>query len=321
MDAEKSKKLQQYAIVLNEQATQEEKNGRAEEATKLYLKLVDVFLVLAAEAQDHNTWQQYIRQAEAYQARIRDLNKDGGGSQTVVPQKREVPNPPQEIGSGNSDSSQKPSPLKKMFRPFQKNEDTGESQQKTATPRQALQQQPQSAVASPVSPRISAAESTVPAEVYQRVVSENKILRDKINAYSKESEEKIASLQNQKRDLEARVSEMVPRSDYDAMQAEFANMVPRTEYNRLRSELLSSVPKEHYDDLINRIAEMVPKKVYLDAERKIMELEDAIRNSVPKKVMDDIASEVSLLGLLSEIPMEKGQEEEQQQQQTVQLES
>jgi hypothetical protein len=66
---------------------------------------------------------------------------------------------------------------------------------------------------------------------------------------------------------------------------------------------------------------MVPKKVYLDAERKIMELEDTIRNSVPKKVMDDIASEVSLLGLLSEIPMEKGQEEEQQQQQTVQLES
>jgi hypothetical protein len=320
MDAEKSKKLQQYAVVLNEQAAQEEKNGRAEEATKLYLKLVDVFLVLAAEAQDHNAWQQYIRQAEAYQARVRDLNKDGGASQTVAPPKREVPNQLQEGGSGNADSSQKPSPLKKMFRPFQRTEDTAESLPRPTSSRQAPQQQPQPALGSPVSPRLTAAESAVPAEVYQRVVSENKILRDKINAYSKESEEKIASLQNQKGDLEARVSEMVPRADYDAMQAEFANMVPRTEYNRLRSELLNSVPKEHYDDLLNRIAEMVPKKVYLDAERKIMELEDTIRNSVPEKVMDDIASEVSLLGLLSEIPMEKGQEEEQQQQ-TVQLES
>ncbi|MDG7000197.1 MAG: hypothetical protein JRN15_13920, partial [Nitrososphaerota archaeon] len=69
MDAEKSKKLQQYAVTLNEQAMGEEKSGKVQEAAKHYLKLVDVFLVLAAEAQDHNTWQQYIHQAETYQNR------------------------------------------------------------------------------------------------------------------------------------------------------------------------------------------------------------------------------------------------------------
>ena len=49
MDAEKNKKLQQYAVALTEQAKEEEKSGKSDEAIKHYLKLVDVFLVLAAE--------------------------------------------------------------------------------------------------------------------------------------------------------------------------------------------------------------------------------------------------------------------------------
>ena len=71
MDEEKNKKLQQYAVVLTAQAEGEERSGKHDEAIKHYLKLVDVFLVLAAEAQDHNTWLQYIRQAEAYQGRTK----------------------------------------------------------------------------------------------------------------------------------------------------------------------------------------------------------------------------------------------------------
>ena len=77
MDEDKSMKLQQYAVALTQQAEGEERSGKSEEAIKHYLKLVDVFLVLAAEAQDHNTWLQYIRQAEAYQTRTRTLIPSG----------------------------------------------------------------------------------------------------------------------------------------------------------------------------------------------------------------------------------------------------
>ena len=77
MDVEKNKKLQQYAVALTEQAKEEERSGKSDEAIKHYLKLVDVFLVLAAEAQDHNTWVQYIRQAEAYQTRTKTLIPKG----------------------------------------------------------------------------------------------------------------------------------------------------------------------------------------------------------------------------------------------------
>jgi hypothetical protein len=298
MDAEKSKKLQQYAVVLNEQATEEEKNGKTEEASKKYLKLVDVFLVLAAEAQDHNTWQQYIRQAEVYQGRIRALipKDQQGGLPQPTSQRTEVP-----MRAQSDSPVAKPSPLKKMFRPFQKSEDElPEIASKTPKPTPSL------ATPSPVPQRATTPiESSVPGEVYQRVLSENKLLRDKITAFTKESEDRITSLEREKSELEARISEMVPRADYDTMQSEFANMVPRTEYDRIRRELLNTVPKEHYDDLLNRIAEMVPKKVYLDTERKVMELEDAIKNSIPKKVVEELASEVSLLGLLSEIPMQR----------------
>lgn len=308
MDAEKNKKLQQYAVVLNEQATEAEKSGRAEEASKHYLKLVDVFLVLAAEAQDHNTWQQYIRQAEAYQGRIRALNsKDSTSGSPPAPStpKREISAP-----QHNEISANKQNPLKKMFKPFQRvDEELPEIQYKSTQSGQIIQTQ--EPVNLPARTPSNQVENSVPGEVYQRVLSENKILREKVASYTKESEARISKLEREKADLEARISEMVSRVDYDAMQSEFANMVPRTEYDRLRSELLNSVPKEHYEDLLNRISEMVSKNVYLDAERRVMELQDELKNSLPKKVVEELASEVSLLGLLSEIPMERVQPKEE----------
>ncbi len=98
---------------------------------------------------------------------------------------------------------------------------------------------------------------------------------------------------------------MVPRADYDALQAEFDNSVPKIEYERVKSELLNSVPKPHYDDLLNRIADMVPKQIYLDAEKRSLELQDMVKNSIPRKVIEDLASEVSMLGVLSEVPLGK----------------
>ncbi len=102
-----------------------------------------------------------------------------------------------------------------------------------------------------------------------------------------------------------RFTACVPRADYEALQSEFDSSIPKIEYERVKSELLNSVPKAHYDDLLNRIADMVPKQVYLDAERRSLELEEMVKNSIPKKVIEDLASEVSMLGVLSEVPLEK----------------
>ena len=93
----------------------------------------------------------------------------------------------------------------------------------------------------------SGAADIVSSEVYQRVLSENKILRDKISALTKAKEEQIASMEKNYRELEVKISGMVPRADYDALQSEFDNSIPKTEYERVKAELLNSVPKAHYD--------------------------------------------------------------------------
>jgi hypothetical protein len=288
MDAEKNKKLQQYAVALTEQAKEEERAGRSDEAIKHYLKLVDVFLVLAAEAQDHNTWVQYIRQAEAYQSMTRAL----------IPNGQQGKQHAEGVEDGDG-SLHKLNPLKKILKPFQRNEEETHDT-KVPIPTQRLAVPTQQPLRTPNNPT-----DTVSSDVYQRVLSENKMLRDKISALTKGKDDQATTMERKCRELEAKISEMVPRADYDALQSEFDNSVSKAEYNRVKAELLNSVPKAHYDDLLNRIAEMVPRQVYLDAERRSLELEEMVKNSIPKKVIEDLASEVSLLGMLSEVPLEK----------------
>jgi ribosomal protein L17 len=288
MDEEKSKKLQQYAVALTEQAKEEERNGKSEEAIKHYLKLVDVFLVLAAEAQDHNTWVQYIRQAEAYQSRTRTLIPNG----QQAPTKNQSGNQQIAATENGEGSPHALNSLKKMLKPFQRTEEVQEAKPTIVPQRPAVQ--------TPKPP----AEAVSP-DVYQRALTENKILRDKVSTLVKEKDDQISTLERKCKDLEAKISEMVPRADYDSLQAEFYNTIPKVEYDRVKSELLNSVPKAHYDDLLNRACEMVPKQAYLEAERRSMALEEMVKNSIPKKVIEDLASEVSMLGMLSEVPLEK----------------
>ena len=119
------------------------------------------------------------------------------------------------------------------------------------------------------------------------------MLRDRISALTKEKDEQIAALEKSHRDLEETISGMVPRADDDALQAEFDNSIPKIEYERVKSESRAPVPKAHYDDLLNRIADMVPKQVYLDAEAGREQLQDMVKNSIPRKVIQDLASDIS----------------------------
>jgi len=335
LDAEKNKKLQQYATILTDQAKDAEQTGRPEDAIKHYLKLVDVFLVLASEAPDHNTWMQYIRQAEAYQTRIRSLvPKD----QTTQDISGRIPPPPSEragvqtnIRRADTAVSQIPptnspigvqrtGPISKILKPFQGRTEQSAVPEDIATSllpppnvRQPIQQQGASTLqpqAPPISQQkplqqsqvVEEARNPVPHELYDRLVSENKILHERLQTIMKESDDKITFLESRNRELEDRVAMMVSRSDYEQLRAEFENMVPKHEYDRLRTELTNTVPITHYDQLLDRIANMVPREIYMSSERRILELEDSLRHSVPFAVIDDIANEVSYVSILAEVP-------------------
>lgn len=316
MDAEKNKKLQQYAAIIADQAKEEEKSGKIDDAVKHYLKLVDVFLLLASEAQDHNTWSQYVHQAETYQAKTRSLIPKGEDTpvrSTVTsppppPRVNNLQNPEQEISPNNPKSN----PLMKILKPFQRSEtlegkttDSQDVQNGTASRtvstlknRQITQQEISSNTLNS-----SAAENTVSYEVYQRVLSENKNLRDQFTSLNKQTEERLVQLERTNKELEGRILEMVPRADYDALQSEFENSISKAEYQRLKTELTDSVPKSWYDELLNRVSGMVPREIYLKTERRVMELEANLKDSVPANVIDDLINEISLLGILAELPL------------------
>jgi hypothetical protein len=339
VDAEKNKKLQQYASILTDQGKEAELGGKPEEAVKHYLKLVDVFLVLASEAPDHTTWAQFIRQAEAYQTRIRSLVPKEQPAQDISGR---IPPPPpidraapvstgtvakrpditpSQSGISSSATSTSPNsnrsgPISKFLKPFQgKPEGTifpddltsslippRQSPQQPVTSQQSTQPPPSPLQRPTQQPPLSEDRSPVPHELYDRTLSENKILHERLQAVMKESDDKIAFLESRNRELEERVAMMISRSEYDELKEELDSMVPKHEYDRLKTELSNTVPITHYDQLLDRIANMVPREIYMASERRILELEDRLRHSVPLAVIDDIANEVSYVSILAEVP-------------------
>lgn len=327
MDAEKNKKLQQYATILTDQAKEAEQSGRSEDAIKHYLKLVDVFLVLASEAPDHSTWLQYIRQAEAYQTRIRSLVPKDQGTQDLIGR---IPPPPSERATppitrrveqvsqpASSPQVSQPStnplrqnPINKILKPFQ-NRDEGEPFANMPISRPTIQTPPppptvqpqlsQPVIQKPTTPPVDE-KSPVPHELYERSLSENRILHERLQIIVKETDDKTAFLESRNRELEERIAMMVSRTDYDILRAEFQNTVPKHEYDRVRTELSNTVPITHYDQLLDRIANMVPREIYMTSERRILELEDKLRHSVPFAVIDELANEVSYVSILAEVP-------------------
>ena len=324
--------MQQYATILADQAKQAEGTGKPEEAIKHYLKLVDVFLVLAAEAPDHNTWVQYIRQAEAYQARIKSLvpnqfvSSDISGRIPPAPEERpgavqasqRRDAPVQEAGSLTASGQGKTGTFNKILKPFQRAElsdpapvplVTGD-QGKVQNPNQALLRTQQTSASASVQQAVTTAtaaarpeeKSPVPHELYDRALNENRILHERMQSIIKETDEKIAFLESRTRELEERVALMVPKIDYEALRSEFQNTVPKHEYERLKTELAGTVPITHYDQLLDRIAGMVPRDVYVASEKRVLELEDHLRRSVPFNVIDELANEVSFMSIVAEVP-------------------
>jgi hypothetical protein len=337
LDAEKNKKLQQYATILTDQAKEAERTGKPEDAIKHYLKLVDVFLVLASEAPDHNTWLQYIRQAEAYQTRIKSLvpnqlvAPDISGRIPPAPDERSGgPSalPRRDISSPDNSPSQSGNPAKtgalnKILKPFQRGdlEDPGTTftnpTQNRVQPAPLVQPRPQLTSQTPLSqispnttPASTQDKGPVPHELYERSLSENRILHERLQAIVKETDEKIAFLESRTRELEERIALMVPKIDYEALRAEFQNTVPKHEYERLKNELAGTVPISHYDQLLDRISGMVPRELYVNSEKRVLELEDLLRRSVPFTEIEELANEVAFMSIAAEVPPQIGGEGE-----------
>jgi len=87
--------------------------------------------------------------------------------------------------------------------------------------------------------------SSIPHELYDRSIAENKILQEKLSAVMKDRDEKIAAYESRNRELEETISTMVSRQDYDLLRNEFDKMIPRHEYDRVRNDLSNSVPLSH----------------------------------------------------------------------------
>ena len=156
------------------------------------------------------------------------------GSRSMISSQSELSEGPQ----NNENVLNKLNPLRKILKPFQRNEEepVGAASKPFA---QQLKSPMQSAIPSPQQARVSpniATDNGVSSEIYQRVLSENKILRDKISALAKEDNERVATLERRNKEMEQKISEMVPRADYDALQSEFYNSVPKVEYERVKSE-------------------------------------------------------------------------------------
>ena len=118
----------------------------------------------------------------------------------------------------------------------------------------------------------------------------------------KETDEKIAFFESRTRELEERIALMVPKIDYEALRAEFQNTVPKHEYREAEDRTCKHSPISHYDQLLDRIAGMVPRELYVNSEKRVLELEDLLRRSVPFTEIDELANEVSFMSIVAEVP-------------------
>ena len=179
-----------------------------------------------ARQTDHNTWLQYIRQAEAYQTRIRSLVPKDQGSQDLIgripPPPNERTNPlivrkmepvPQQTTSPQaippSTNPPRQSPITKILKPFQNREieidqATNLSAARQANQTPALSPNTQSQLSPQVAqkPTIPPTEekNPVPHELYERALSENRILHERLQSIVKETDDKAAFLESRNRE-------------------------------------------------------------------------------------------------------------------------
>ena len=283
MDAAKEKRLIEYAAYLEKQGQSEESQGRGNEAAKIYVKLVDVLLLLAREAKDHPTWQKYATKAEAYQKRAKQVIADSDGT---------------------NEQSSKTGAIKKMFGLKSNEEKPAPYEVKTEKVQEVLQVERSSPPPAAPKPADSTQhpEGMVPLFAYKELLEKNKELQAKLATMVEKSD--YDSIEKKNRELAHKLDATVPKEEYDELRGRLENSVPRTDYEDLKLRLLNSVPRGQYEELQKACVNMVPRETYLASQARVSELESQLKSSMPLSAMDSLASEISLLAVTAAIPME-----------------
>jgi hypothetical protein len=308
MDSAKLKKLQDYSVVLTEQAESKEASGNTSEAIKDYVKLVDVLLLLANEAKDHPSWQQLIGRAEYYQKKARamaDPNSPSPPSSATnlalrksppiydAGQTQSMPSETKEKGTEGSSS------VLKSFRKLSfmgnggKKPDspvassvvsngtswTKDSKPAISQPVHSLSNTSGSQVVALQTQGKDSAEpqKMIPFSIYAQVLHEKSALQEEVKTLQTKEKEYLETLEAKERQLEETLS----------------NMVPKTEFDQVCSRLENSVPREEYEQAL--VTASIPKERYAELQGRVMELEMKLQNSVPAALVDEISEYVSFL--------------------------
>ena len=292
MDAAKLKKLQDYSVILTQQAESKEAQGNKNEAVKDYVKLVDVLLLLANESKDHPTWQQLVNRAEHYQKKVRTM---------VDPERAKSSNPfemkqqqPEKVSI--DEDKDKPAPESSSgFNPFRKlpslmgrKSDTKSSIENNSSPTGASTTTVVSSWANDIDPKALSMKvnpvqtgvpenEAVPRTLYSQVLEEKTALQRQVESLRNREKEFLAAIEEKEREFSQRISQMVPRSEFEELKGKLAGSVPRSEYEQALT--ISAIPKERYMELHTQLGE----------------LQNKLQNSVSRALMDDLAEYVSFL--------------------------
>ncbi len=333
LEPQKLRKLQEYVTILTDQGQSAESEGRNEDAVKAYIKLVDVLLLLARESEDHSTWSQYTKQAESYQNRVKSLipaDQQIGFHQAppppslpkAEPKQAFTPNPrpnaiPQSHPPPIDQGASRVGSLRKILKPFQKVEDAPVQKSIPAPGQQALSYSQN--LTQPAERANPTAKSPKPTELelvvstYQKkldaAMTEIRSIKEQLVAAQNERENLTTYYEGQIRELNERLVNSVPRADYDELQLQLSEMITKAEYERLKAEVADRVPRQEYDELLSRVMNSVPRDLYLAAEVKATKLEEGLREMVPRKILDEIATEITMLTMLAKIPIGDSEKE------------
>ena len=123
--------------------------------------------------------------------------------------------------------------------------------------------------------------------------------------------QQYVSLLAENRKLREEVKTMVPISQYEVLEARnreliesIGSMVPREDYEKLQDRLAEMVPKSMYVDLQRSVAAMVPKEMYLESEARASSLKAQLDASIPSKILDELATRVTVLSASASISSE-----------------
>ncbi|MDH2901050.1 MAG: hypothetical protein PXY39_08760 [archaeon] len=292
MDAAKLKKLQDYSVILTQQAESKEAQGNKNEAVKDYVKLVDVLLLLANESKDHPTWQQLVNRAEYYQKKVRTMvDPERASSSNPLEMKQQQP----DKVSMNEDKDKLASESSSSFNPFRKlpslmgrKSDSKSSIENNSISTGAstttvvsswandLDPKALSMKANPVQTAVTENE-VVPRTLYSQVLEEKAALQRQVETLRNREKEFLAAIEEKEREFSQRISQMVPRSEFEELKGKLAESVPRSEYEEALT--ISAIPKERYMELHTQLGE----------------LQNKLQNSVSRALMDDLAEYVSFL--------------------------